>query len=157
MIHVGFHPTRHVLGYANFIDLRVRSPFGRQCQYPFPFLCVQKLPIGPQQFERVPLFGVVAGRENNSTGRSFCGHREFNRRRCAQSQIQYVDSHGVEGTNQAVPNHFTTQARIPADHNGWTGFAGSSLDPSGVTRPEPDNILGSKPRSFFSADRTTNP
>ena len=107
MVHMLAEPPIVLRRGPGLLHVRVGDALLGEGKRPFPRLSRQKFAIGIQQFQGIPLFGIVGGRQDDAPVRTETRHRQFDRGRGAQSHIDDVHAQRVEGAAHHVAHPWT--------------------------------------------------
>ena len=103
---------------SQVIHLRKREVFGLSNRQHFlAFRIIEELTLLVEQFQGVPLFGVMAGRQDDASCGMLAGDRQLGRRSGCQTDVHHVIPHAHECTANNLLDHMSAQTRIAANHN----------------------------------------
>ena len=77
-----------------------------------------KLALVVEQFQRVPLLGVVRGREDDAAARVFSRHGHLYSRRGAQAQVDNMNAQALQRGRNQPAHHIAREAGVAADNDG---------------------------------------
>ena len=102
-----------MLNYSEFVNLGkgVIFAFG-DSQHLFAFGIRQELSALVEQFECVPLLGVVAGSEDDTSGCFLADDRQFGGRGGSQTYVHHMAAHSAEGGCYELVEHRTAHTCI---------------------------------------------
>lgn len=109
-----------------------------------------------EQFERIPLFRVVAGGKNNAAVGLLAGNGQFDRGGGGQSDIDDIHPAAAERTFDDRGGHFAREARIAADYDLQPASRMLSFEPFGISRCEFYEIQRGEVVAGRSADGSAN-
>ena len=139
------------------VDFRIgRYACLGQCQYFFPFRIVEEFAVRIEQFERIPLFRVVAGGKKNAAVGLLAGNGQFDRGGGGQSDIDDIHPAAAERTFDDRGGHFAREARIAADYDLQPASRMLSFEPFGISRCEFYEIQRGEVVAGRSADGSAN-
>ena len=70
-----------------------------------------------EQFERIPLLGVVTGGQDDTSGGFLTRYGQFGGRSGCQTDVHYIIPHAHQGAANDLLHHRTAQAGITTYHN----------------------------------------
>ena len=125
-------------------------------QHLLPLGSIQKFAFLIQQFQGIPLLGIVTGSQYDSATSMLLGHGNFGGRGCSQSYIHHIESHTHEGSDYGMFHHFARDAGIASHHN-LVGLDRRIFTNKGSIRCRKlDNIERIEALTHFSTDSTSN-
>ena len=80
------------------------------------FGIVEELTVGVEEFEGIPLHGVMAGSDDDTAASLFSSYSEFGGGCRSHADIHDIESHGYESANYEVFHHFAGEASIATHH-----------------------------------------
>ena len=136
--------------------IHVRERITVRCgdsEHPLAFGIVQKFAARIEQLQRIPLFRVVAGRQNNPAVGPTARHGHFDGRRRSQTDIDHVDTATAQRPFDDRSRHFTRQPRVATDHDRQSLITAGLFQPLGVGRRKLRQIDRRQVVARLSADR----
>ena len=85
-------------------------------EYLLAFGIVEELAVGVEEFEGIPLHGVMAGSDDDTAASLFGSYSEFGGGCRSHADIHDIESHGYESANYEVFHHFAGEASIATHH-----------------------------------------
>jgi len=117
--------------------------------------------LGVEEFEGVPLDGVVRGGEDDAPVRPFTRHGHLDGGRGGQPQVEDVNPHAHQGTGHQALDHVARGTGIPPDHDEGPRPPfprGESVqDPASVAHRGAHDIGGRQVVVFGTADGAAEP
>ena len=127
----------------------------RNSQHPFALGVAEELAARSEQLQRIPLPGIVAGRQNNPSVGSFARHGYLDRRRRGQPDIDHVDPAAAQRTRHDRGGHLARQASVASDDDPQAPARPVVLpQPPAVSRRELDQVERRQIFAGRSANRT---
>ena len=92
---------------AEFIHFGKVKGFGlSDTEHLIPFLLIQEFPLFIQEFQGIPLLGVVGSGQYDTPAGSFHGHCQFSGRSRCQVDVHNIPAHTHKSTHYYVLHHF---------------------------------------------------
>ena len=123
MLDVLVKPRVVLGGGARVVHVGVGHAFAGQGQDAVARSSRQKLALGVQQLEGVPLLGVVGRRQNEAAVGVQTRHRELHGRGRAQAQVDDVDAGRIQGSANNVADPRPRNAGVTPHHHTGSAFA----------------------------------
>ena len=101
---------RHMAQRIHFSEGKVLLLRNRK--HALSFGIVEELAMLIEQFERIPLFRIMTGGEDDTSCRFFSGDRQFRCRCCCQTDIHHVIAHAHQRTANDLLHHMAAQTGI---------------------------------------------
>ena len=86
-------------------------------KYFIAFGCIQKFATFIQQFQSVPLFGVVRCCQDNTATGTFHGYSQFSSWSRSQINVDYIPAHTHQSTYYYILHHFTRNTGVASYYN----------------------------------------
>ena len=107
-----------------------------QPQHFAPLVRIQKFALRIQQFQRIPVCRIMAGGDDDASGRTLARYSQFYGRRGGHADVRHVKSHAREDACDNGFHHFAGDARIASNHNPLTRLLRVPTDKGSVCRRE---------------------
>ena len=92
---------------AEFIHFGKVKGFGlSDTEHLIPFLLIQEFPLFIQEFQGIPLLGVVGSGQYDTPAGSFHGHCQFSGRSRCQVDVHNIPAHTHKSTHYYILHHF---------------------------------------------------
>jgi len=116
------------------------------------FGVAEEFAVFVEQFEGIPLFGVMRGGENQAAA-SVLGHNgDFSRRRRGEADIDDVEAHRDEGSDDDVRDHLARETGVAADNDGVARAGCCLFDEFGICSRKLDDVDGGESVTCLGAE-----
>ena len=142
---------------SQMIDIRIIELLGSSnTKYFLPFGCIQEFSMLIQQFQCIPLFGVMWCSQNDTATSPFHCNSQFGCRSRSKIDINYVPAHTHQGTDYDILYHLTGNAGITAHYYLVTFWFACFANQSGISRREFYNVKRVQSFACASANGSTD-
>ena len=126
---------------AHVVDIGINEVFSSSdAQHLLAFCLVEELALAVEQLQRIPLAGVVAGRDDNATIGLEPAHGQFGGGRCSQSDVHHIEAHAHKGAADYVFHHLTRDACVASNDDAIVLRLACTADERRIGRCEFHNV-----------------
>lgn len=117
---------------------------------------IDKLATGVEQFECIPMFGVVRSGDDDAAIGLLVDYRHFGSRGGREARLDDIDAHADEGAYYQMVDHRARDARIATHDEGDRTAVGTTLKKRGKSSRKLYHIDGTEALARDTADGATD-
>ena len=126
---------------AHVVYIGIEEVFGSSdAQHLLTFSLVEELTLAVEQLQRIPLTGVVAGRDDDATIGLEPAHSQLGGGRRSQTDVHHIEAHTHEGAADYVFHHLTRDACVASNDDAIVLRLACAADKSRIGRCEFHNV-----------------